>query len=457
MGSDDSTDAVFLNSTWSGAYTDGVVGTFSEDTAWAPYGTLPMQITAIPAESSTVYVDASWSSVASGSDPDGSGPALAMGYDAFSTIQAGIDAVADDGTVIVNAGTYVESIHIVGKDITVQGQSGAVIQSPATIPAESTFTTSAVNKSVVYLNNTDSTIDGFVIDGNNQGNTNYRFIGVTFYNASGTLKNSVVKNVQENPFNGNQHGNAVYAYNTDGVDREVSVLNNQVYDFQKNGITMNGAKLTAHVNQNTVTCKGTTSVTAENGIQIGYGATATLQGNTVSGCSYHSAGSTWDWGAAGILLYQSGAVTFQGGNNIFNNDTNVYNYSDNPVIFGAELIGPSAAPVDTGYDIVNYSDKDIDVSDVTFTGTSNDFEIARLIWDKIDDNTLGFADWGQENNVFVYDVDSLNAALLNAPAGSVIHLQSGVTFSQSGGFEITRQHLTIFWKTERCSEQQPLL
>jgi hypothetical protein len=443
VGSDDSTDKVFQNSTWSGAYTDGVVGTFSEDSAWAPYGTLPMQITAIPAVADTVYVDASWASLAAGVDPDGSGPALGIGFDAFATIQAGIDAVADGGTVNVNAGTYVESIHIVGKTITLQGQTGAVIQSPVTIPAASTFTTSVANKAVVYLNNTNSIVDGFVIDGASHGNGNYRFVGVAFFNSGGTLKNSIVKNVQENPFNGNQHGNAVYAYNTDGVAREVTVANNQVFDFQKNGITVNGANLTGHINQNTVTCKGTINITAENGIQIGFGAAATLQGNTVSGCSFHLTGNTSDWGSAGVLLYQPGNVSFQGGNNIFNNDSNVYIYSDNTTTFGAEMVGPSTAPIDTGYDIVNYSENDIDVSQVTFTGTSNDFEIARMVWDKIDDSSLGYADWGQTNHVYVYDVDSLNAALLNAPAGSIIHLKNGVTFSQSGGFEITRPHLTI--------------
>ena len=34
-----------------------------------------------------------------GSDPDGTGPATAIGYDAFATIQAALNAVASSGTV----------------------------------------------------------------------------------------------------------------------------------------------------------------------------------------------------------------------------------------------------------------------------------------------------------------------------------------------------------------------
>jgi hypothetical protein len=41
-----------------------------------------------------VYVNPAFSG-ALGSDPDGAGPATALGYDAFADLQAGIDAVAE--------------------------------------------------------------------------------------------------------------------------------------------------------------------------------------------------------------------------------------------------------------------------------------------------------------------------------------------------------------------------
>ncbi len=46
-GSDNSTDVVLVNSTWSGAYGDGgSTGVFRKATDWSPYGTMAMQITA---------------------------------------------------------------------------------------------------------------------------------------------------------------------------------------------------------------------------------------------------------------------------------------------------------------------------------------------------------------------------------------------------------------------------
>ena len=81
-----------------------------------------------------------------------------------------------------------------------------------------------------------------------------------------------------------------------------------------------------------------------------------MSGNTVTGNSFHLAGSDWDWGAAGLLLYQSGAVTMSGGNAVSGNDNNLYaTKTTAPLILGAESFGPSTAPLGSGYDIVNYT------------------------------------------------------------------------------------------------------
>ena len=57
-------------------------------------------------DQNTVYVDDAWLGtdrveIARGTDPDGTGPARSFGFDSFATIQAGIDAVADDGEVVI--------------------------------------------------------------------------------------------------------------------------------------------------------------------------------------------------------------------------------------------------------------------------------------------------------------------------------------------------------------------
>src|SRR5271169_4469835 len=61
----------------------------------------------------------------------------------------------------------------------------------------------------------------------------------------------------------------------------VTVQNSSVHDFQKNGITGNevGTKLT--VSSNEVRGLGPTNGASENGIQLGFGATGRVGGNTV--------------------------------------------------------------------------------------------------------------------------------------------------------------------------------
>ena len=82
---------------------------------------MPITITAAPSTPGDVYVSPSFTG---SGDPDGAGPASSVGYDAFSTVQAGINAVAAGGTVHVAAGTYNESLSV-GKSVTLDGSAHA--------------------------------------------------------------------------------------------------------------------------------------------------------------------------------------------------------------------------------------------------------------------------------------------------------------------------------------------
>ena len=54
---------------------------------------------------STVYVSSTWTGLSSGVDPDGAGPATAIGYDAFASLDTAVGALADGGTAYVLAGS----------------------------------------------------------------------------------------------------------------------------------------------------------------------------------------------------------------------------------------------------------------------------------------------------------------------------------------------------------------
>lgn len=227
----------------------------------------------------------------------------------YNTVQDGVNNTLTGGTVAVAAGTYTEQV-VVGKNMTVQGagRTSTFVMSPATLTAF--FTTSANNYPVMLLQNgSDIRVRDLTLDGDGQGNANYRFMGLAFWNAGGKLLDCDVVRVRNTPWDGSQHGNAVYAYNSGGGPYAIEVGGCNVSDFQKNGITMNGANLTASVHDCVVTGNGPTSITAQNGIQYGFGAGGSLANNTVSDVGYTGA----DWVATGVLLYQTAAVTSTGG------------------------------------------------------------------------------------------------------------------------------------------------
>ncbi len=307
--SGDST-AVALALTWLGeTRTNDYVGYILKPDPTVQYGQngqgVLFDVAPVP---TVVFVDGNYVGKADGVSvtfPDGgTGADPIIGYDAFATIQEAVNAVSAGGTVNVAAGIYVEQVEITN-DITVIGSgSGTIIQSPAILTKS--YTTSAANKPVVHVHDTANVVlQNFVVDGNGQGgeSLNYRFMGVSYYRAGGLIANLTVKGVRDNPIDGDQTGDAIYAYSDIAPIRNLEVVGCNVFDFQKNGITMNGADLVANVHGNQVTGAGEVNFIAQNGIQFGFGSSGLIQSNAVSGCYYIP-----DDEACGILIYQSGAT-----------------------------------------------------------------------------------------------------------------------------------------------------
>ncbi|MBC7265227.1 MAG: right-handed parallel beta-helix repeat-containing protein [Chloroflexi bacterium] len=312
------------------SYTSGVGGvmiatypTFDWDVVQAAFDDVSLST---PSE---VWVDDDWA----GKNPGDIVGGHTYGYDAFAKIQDGINAVASGGTVHVAAGTYVEQVEVT-KNLTLQGVgSSTVIQSPDALSKY--FTTgSNNNKPVVYVHDADNvTIQNLMVDGAGKGNANYRFIGIGYYNAGGTVAEVEIKDVRDTPWSGAQHGVALYAYNADGSPRTLTVTNSNIHDFQKNGMALNGTGLMVNVSGNTVTGYGPTNVTAQNCIQVGWGASGTVSGNTVSDVSW--LGPTWT--AATILVLDSNADVTN--NDVTNGQTGIYFWGGSGTISGNDVSG----------------------------------------------------------------------------------------------------------------------
>jgi hypothetical protein len=177
--------------------------------------------------------------------------------------------------------------------------------------------------SVINLTVTASGLSD-ICDGGND-----RLRGILFDGANGTIDNNTVTGVRQG-LSGCQEGNAIEARNAPfagetgsvkvGPDVDVTVTNNTVTNYQKNGITVNGA-VSATVTGNIVTGDGPVSYIAQNGIQIGFGGTATVRSNTVSR-NYYAPETTE---ACGILLYRADGVKASA-NTLFANQKDMCNY-----------------------------------------------------------------------------------------------------------------------------------
>lgn len=150
-----------------------------------------------------------------------------------------------------------------------------------------------------------------------------RLRGILFDGAGGSITNNTAVDVNQGA-SGCQEGNAIEVRNapfdTTGTDVMVTISGNTVSGYQKNGITANGS-VAATIIGNTVTGAGAIDYIAQNGIQIGFGSTATVQGNTIIGNNY----TPKSWLACGLLYYASDGV--RASKNVFaGNEKDVCNF-----------------------------------------------------------------------------------------------------------------------------------
>ncbi len=259
----------------------------------------------------------------------------------YSTIQAAIDAASDSDTITVAAGTYVENLYI-DEDVKIlgAGAGSTIIQSPDILPV--CFDDL---KAIVCIDDAVAELDGLTVDGLGKGKFNFRFVGVVFHNAGGVLQNSEVLNIEETPFSGTQHGLGIYGYFDNGERHLLSIKNNTVQGFQKNGITFNSYENTpviVDIVGNTVVGEGATSTIGQNGIQTqGYSVIVNIEDNIVRDIAYDNTNYV---AATSIVNYLANATIE--GNSISGGHVGVYNFDApakiNNNVFSIEKVGSFA-------------------------------------------------------------------------------------------------------------------
>jgi hypothetical protein len=229
---------------------------------------------------------------------------LPMDWGTDDSIQDAVDMASSGDAIYVSAGSYAEQVDV-NKDLSITG-AGAGTTTVACPGAMTSFFNTGTNDNypVLYAHDADVDFSALTVDGAGLGNANYRFIGVAFYNAGGSLSDAEVLNIIDTPFSGAQHGVGVYSYNSTGGPYDIAMSNVLVDDFQKTGVALSGDGLTVDLDNVTTVGQGATAVTAQNGIQISYGASGTIDTASISDVAY-TGGS---WTATGLLAYAAGIL-----------------------------------------------------------------------------------------------------------------------------------------------------
>jgi Right handed beta helix region len=176
---------------------------------------------------------------------------------------------------------------------------------------------------------------------------------------------------------GCQQGLAIFVesgYGTGGT-AVVTIENNSVHDYDKNGITADGSGTVATITGNYVVGIGATPLIAQNGIQVSDGATGSVKNNTVTDDVYVNPPdcSPNCYGSSGILIFDSGATATShlaiSGNTVSSTQLAVVAYGDSAGtadyndVSGNKITGTLAAGV--------YFDDGIDLCSNNNTATGN--------------------------------------------------------------------------------------
>jgi nitrous oxidase accessory protein NosD len=223
----------------------------------------------------------------------------------FTSIQAAVNAADDGSSILIWTGRYVEQVTIVGKNLTLIGRPGAVIQAPASMEDTLSPVAGTEGRPIVLVNNANVTIRGLTIDGANSAGTNPAISGILFINADGVIRGNQVKNIGFGTptlpiLDGEPvyEGEGIIVVNFEATPRTVTVAENWVSNYNTIGITVFAEadqndptlqNLTVNVLNNMVVGSGPTDALDQWGIFFGgynfadsqFSITGTIKGNRV--------------------------------------------------------------------------------------------------------------------------------------------------------------------------------
>ena len=259
-----------------------------------------------------------------------------------TTINGALGVAVAGDIIEICPGIYPETLKITTSKLTIEGLNvggSSLVELEPTTPAAGIpdIGTSlygppedpTVSAIIVVENATKVTLENIAVNGILLGNScGVNSVGIYYANASGTITNSTVANSGLNldgSLTGCQEGHGIYVDSGSGGSASLTVEYNSVHDFDKSGIDAFGNGTTLVAKYNTVTGVGPTTATAQNGVEVIYGASAVVNNNTISAVDYTPNSSS----ATGILFYQAAEGGQANNNAISQTNGAVYYYQTN--------------------------------------------------------------------------------------------------------------------------------
>jgi hypothetical protein len=248
----------------------------------------------------------------------------------YSSIQEAVDLAPPGAQIKVCPGLYPEQVRITKNDLTLFSQVPlkAVIQAPLVL----TYPNSVVTVSGA----SGVTIRQFTISGPyvaiNPGacaEPGDRHTGVRVIDGSATVFGNHITEIRDaNPtLFGCQDGIAVLVgRQLEGQVGTALLRNNLIDQYQKGGVVVDNTGSYAWVTENEITGEGLTPATAQNGVQVGRGASADVDHNEISRNQFVRAGSTDE--ASGVLLFETDAPVSTDHNDVFRNGIGIAVYEN---------------------------------------------------------------------------------------------------------------------------------
>jgi hypothetical protein len=214
----------------------------------------------------------------------------------YSTIGAALSTAASGDIIEICPGLYPEQLTIT-KSVKLRGIGaggyGRVLLQPAAItnvqnPLQSGTSFQAA---ISVINTTDVEIKDLAIDAslNSASGCTVSLAAIHFSNSSGTVANNAISGAQlSDPttcttlFPGNGFGVLVDTTTGQSGPFDVAITGNSIHQFNRNGILVNGAGISATISDNTISGIGPSTGYNQFGVFIALGAVANISHNLIN-------------------------------------------------------------------------------------------------------------------------------------------------------------------------------